>query len=71
MKFVNKTTGELFDTIEDAHKSYCQNRQCDCTNCPVSICNNPKITYCTTYCKDFPETAAKMMGFDVVKEKKD
>ena len=49
MKFKDKKSGEVFHNIENVQTAYCERIHADCTSCPLSITNNPKIMYCYSF----------------------
>lgn len=64
MKFKDKKSGEVFCNIENVQAAYCKRIHADCSNCPLSITNNPKIMYCYSFAAKYPEDAAGFMGVE-------
>lgn len=64
MKFVNPETGVQFESIEQARRTYCKDRFCHC-DCKIGeLCN---AASCKAWVEDWPEKAAEMMGYEVIK----
>ena len=59
MKFRNTETGEVFEEIWPLLNLYCISHSCENCSLPLN---------CARYCIDFPEEAARLMGFEVVEE---
>ena len=59
MKFRNPETGEVFEEIWPLLNLYCISHSCENCSLPLN---------CARYCIDFPEEAARLMGFEVVEE---
>lgn len=71
MKFFNRATGEMFDNITDAELAYCQRRMAnkrDCRTCPLAADNNRTGMGCNKFCFNFPEKAAEIMRYDIMKD---
>ncbi len=64
MKFRDPETGREFEDIGSARYHYCLGKSCG-SNCVLRLLN------CVTYCKEHPEEAARMMGYEVMEEKED
>lgn len=63
-KFKDKKTGEVFDNILDAYRWY------ECPG-PCGDCGLSRDAMCTEdWIQDHPVEAAKIMGFDIIEEKK-
>lgn len=61
MKFRNPETGEVFEEIWPLLNLYCISHSCENCSLPLN---------CARYCIDFPEEAARLMGFEVVEDSK-
>lgn len=61
MKFRNPETGEVFEEIWPLLNLYCISNSCENCSLPLN---------CARYCIDFPEEAARLMGFEVVEDSK-
>ena len=63
MKFRNPETGEVFDIITGVER-LCHGR--DCETCPLyKIC---PCDYCSEWAADHPHKAARLMGYEVIRE---
>ena len=68
MKF--KKDGKVFEDIHTAHDDYCQTGDYeDCEICPLFSRNNGTDTLCYDFCTNYPQKAAKLMGFEVIEDK--
>lgn len=61
MKFRNPETGEVFEEIWPLLNLYCISHSCENCSLPLN---------CARYCIDFPEEAARLMGYEVVEDSK-
>lgn len=68
MKF--KKDGKVFEEISEARSMFCMSTENSngCITCPLHSMEKTYKTLCTKFCVDFPEEAAFIMGFDVVKD---
>lgn len=76
MKFRNKETGKIFGNIKDVYNEYVNGKKCtyeECKSCKLYSRNNG--TYDQLSCKDFykifTESAAKYMGYEIIKDEPD
>lgn len=70
MKF--KREGKVFDDILLAHEEYCQEDDYTlCATCTLSSRKNGTNMLCPDFCTSFPEKAATLMGFEVIKDESD
>lgn len=73
MKFRNKETGEVFETIEEARVEYCEKIQEEypvsvCNKCPLSKENNSANEYCADFMHDHTKKAAEIIGLEIFEE---
>ena len=65
--------GRVFDNISDAVFYFC--RGTSCLNCPLSDRKVPRIIkhvygFCTAYAARNPESAARLMGYEIIEDEK-
>ena len=70
MKF-KSPDGQVFDNISDAGLYFC--RGASCSNCPLSDRKLPRIIknaygFCTAYAASNPESAARLMGYQLIED---
>lgn len=69
MKFRNPKTGTVFRTIRIVRNKYCIGKGClsNCKLGPRSI----ETRDCVKFCDDHPAEAARLMGYEVIEDKKE
>lgn len=69
MKFRNPKTGEVYNTISEAYVNF----QCigDCNCCALSSHINPLHAICGVYVGARPLEAAKLMGYEIIRDETD
>lgn len=63
MKFRNPETGGVFSNLFEARIAFCHG---NCRGCPISLVNNDAEIWCDLYCRDHPQKAARLMGYEVI-----
>lgn len=64
MKFRNTETGKIYSDILLVLKEYCDS---ECEKCLIKSIL-PEFIHCTNYCLDRKEEAARLMGYEVIKD---
>lgn len=67
MKFKNKETGKVYNTIEEARYDYCKDKHC------YSDCKLPNMLTgfydeCEEFCEGNPIKAAELIGYEIIEE---
>ena len=70
MKFRSPETGEVFDCIDEALNQYCLGKACNKQSCKLAKYDGFKQT-CSMWAEAHPNEAARLMGYEVVKERYD
>ena len=72
MKFRDPVTQKVFSGIVDANDYFCAKSAVECNSCPLDIpSHQQKKISCESWCKTNQEEAARLMGYEVVKERYD
>lgn len=66
MKYRMPERMTVFDTIEEARKYFCIANAC--SDCCLDCSQDKRYSSCREYCAKHPEKAAKLMGYEVIKE---
>lgn len=66
MKYRMSERMTVFDTIEEARKYFCIANAC--SDCCLDCSQDKRYSSCREYCAKHPEKAAKLMGYEVIKE---
>ena len=72
MKFRDSKRGITYDDIIKAKYAYCNKvfpRVKNCNLCELGSRNNFSGMICPDFCEQYPEDAAEIMGYRVIKER--
>lgn len=65
--------GQVFDSIEEAKKYFCSHfSTIECRKmCPLHVKRNPKKMICGDFVRGYSDSAARLMGYEIIEDKED